>query len=194
MSSSYCIALADDEPDVRSFLRDCLTRAGHKVVIEAESGEELIQLTGAISPDLIITDVKMNKIDGLEAVNLILREKEVPVIVLTAYHGDDFINRANACHALAYLIKPVREQDILAAVPLAIERFQEMRSLKAKAYDMQLSLENRKHIERAKGILMRKLSLDEQGAYQHLQKLARDSRKQMSEVALSIIIAEQVFS
>jgi two-component system, response regulator PdtaR len=194
MDESYRIAIADDEPLVLAFLRDCLVRAGHHVVAEAQSGEQLVRLCTTCSPQLIVTDIKMKGMDGLAAVQMILERQELPVVILSAYHSNDFIERANSCHALAYLVKPIREQDLLAAIPLAMQRFYELQSLREQASNMRQALEDRKLIERAKGIIMSKLTLDEATAFRHLQKLARSHRQQLAEVARSIIVAEQAFS
>lgn len=194
MRDSNRIAIADDEPLVVAYLRDCLTRAGHKVIVAARSGEELVELCLACPPDLIVTDIEMSPMDGLTAVQTILERHDLPVIILSAYHSDDFIHRANECHALAYLVKPVREQDLLAAIPLAMQRFLELQSLRAEASNMRQALEDRKTIERAKGILMSKFHLDEASAYHHLQKLARSHRQQLAQVARNIILADEAFS
>ncbi len=194
MLESYRIAIADDEPVVVAFLRDCLMRAGHQVVGEARTGEQLVELCNSGAPELIVTDIEMEHMDGLAAVESILENHELPVIILSAYHSNDYIDRANECHALAYLVKPVREQDLLASIPFAMQRYEELQSLRTEASNMRQALENRKVIECAKGIIMSKLRLDEVSAFRHLQKLARSHRQQLVEVAKSIVFADAAFS
>lgn len=192
MSESYRIAIADDEQIVVDYLSECLMKTGHEVVAEANSGEQLVALCSATKPELIITDIMMKDQDGLSAVEEILRSQSPAVIFLSAYHGSDFIERANQCHALAYLVKPIREPELVASIPLAMQRSQELALLRKEASDMRRALEDRKVIERAKGIVMRKLELDEAGAFQHLQKLARRHRKRLIDIANSVILAEEV--
>jgi response regulator NasT len=113
--------------------------------------------------------------------------------VFSAFSSEDFIERANACHTLAYLVKPVQEKVLLATIPIVMQRFQELRALREEASGMRQALEDRKLIERAKGIIMVKRHLDEPNAFHYLQQLARSHRQKLVEVAKSVILAEQAF-
>lgn len=194
MAQVFNVVIADDEPLVLQFLRHCVKEAGHVVAGEAASGEELVQLSMTTKPDLIITDIQMPGIDGLEAARLIQEEFETPVIVLSAHCAPKFVEKANVSGVFAYLVKPVQMSCLLAAIPLAISRFQERQSQRQEISNVRKALEDRKTIERAKGIVMSRLEIDEQTAYQHLQKLARRNQKLLIDVANSILLSEEALS
>ena len=163
MSRSLRIAVADDEPDMREYFQKILPRLGHEVVAVAENGRELVEQCRAAQPDLVITDIKMPDMDGIDAAAQIYRERPVPVILVSAYHDAEFIRRAEADHIMAYLVKPIKQADLEPAIALAMRRFEQFQALRREAADLRQALEDRKVIERAKGLLMKKAGLDEQG-------------------------------
>ncbi len=144
-------------------------------------------------PDLIITDIKMPDMDGLDAVREICRGEPIPIILVSAYHDAVLLERARAEHILAYLVKPIKQADLEPAITVAMLRFEEFRALRKEAGELRAALEDRKIIERAKGLLMKKTGLDEPEVFRRLQKLSRDQNQKMVEVARMIIRAEEAF-
>ncbi len=193
MNRSLRIAVADDEPDMQDYFRTILPRLGHAVVSVARTGQELVEQCQSAHPDLVITDIKMPDMDGIEAASRIYRNSPVPVILVSAFHDSEFIQRAEADHILAYLIKPIKQSDLEPAIAIAMRRFEQFEALRKEANNLRQALEDRKIIERAKGILMKKASLDENDAFRRLQKLASDKNKKLIEIAQMILTAEEAF-
>jgi two-component system, response regulator PdtaR len=191
MSTSLRIAVADDEEDMRDYFQKCLKRLGHQVVAVAQSGRELVELCRALRPDLVITDIKMPELDGIDAAVAIYRERPVPVILVSAYHDAALVKRAEADHVLGYLVKPIKQADLETVVALAMRRFEQFEALRREAADPRQALEDRKVIERAKGLLMKRGPLDEQTAFRRLQKLAREKNRKLVEIAQMILLAEE---
>jgi AmiR/NasT family two-component response regulator len=187
------IALADDEPDTREFFRVVLDRLGHEVVVEAETGKQLAERCRTASPDLILTDIKMPDMDGIAAAEIVNRDREVPVILVSAHHDAELIVRAGTDHIMAYLIKPVKEADLETAIYLAVLRFEHYQKISKEAASLRQALEDRKVIERAKGVLMKRARLDEAEAFRRLQKIASDKNKKLVEIAQMIVTAEEAF-
>jgi response regulator NasT len=193
MTRSLRIAVADDQAPVRDFLCDALRQAGHEVVCVAATGAELAERCAAVRPDLIITDVRMPDMDGIEAARRVARDHPVPVIILSGYHDADLVERAVSTGVLAYLLKPIRPTDLEVAIAVALRRFEQLQGLSREAADLRRRLEERKLIERAKGIVTRRLGLDEAEAYRRLQKLATAHNRKLAELAQSILDADGVF-
>jgi response regulator NasT len=191
MNTSLRIVVADDEPDMQKYFSKCLPRLGHEVLAVAQNGRELVEQSRALQPDLVITDIKMPDLDGIEAATQIFRERPVPVILVSAYHDAELIARAEADHILGYLVKPIKQADLEPAIALAVCRFEQFQALRQEASDLRQALEDRKIIERAKGILMKRAQLDEQAAFHRLQKQAMDKGRKLIEIARTIVEAEQ---
>lgn len=185
------IVVADDEPDMRDYFQDTLPVLGHKVVAVAQTGRELVDQCQTTLPDLVITDVKMPDMDGIEAVEQITRSRPVPVILVSAYHDAELINRAEREYILAYLVKPIKKADLETAIAISMRRSEQFHALFQQAADLRQALEDRKVIERAKGILMKRTGLDEQQAFRRLQKVASEKNCKLIEIAKSIVIAEE---
>jgi response regulator NasT len=193
MTRSLRIAVADDELDMRDYFRKILPLLGHVVVAAAENGRELVEQCRALRPDLVITDIKMPDMDGIDAAVQIYRDHPIPVILVSAYHDAEFIHRAEADHILAYLVKPIKQADLEPAIAIALRRFEQFQELRKESADLKQALEDRKVIERAKGILMKKAKLGENEAFRRLQKLASDKNKKLIEIAQMILTAEEAF-
>jgi AmiR/NasT family two-component response regulator len=191
MSRSLKIAVADDELDMRDYFQKILPLLGHAVVATAKDGRELVQKCRETRPDLVITDIKMPDMDGIDAANQIYRDGPVPVILVSAYHDPEFIRRAEADHILAYLVKPIKQADLEPAIAIAMRRFEQFQALRKESDNLKQALEDRKVIERAKGILMKKAGLDEHDAFRRLQKLASDKNRKLVEIAHMILTAEE---
>jgi response regulator NasT len=193
MNQSLRIAVADDEPDMRDYFGKILPRLGHRVVVLAATGQELVEQCRVAQPDLVITDIKMPDKDGIDAAVEIYKERPVPVILVSAYHDPRLIERAEADHILGYLVKPIKQADLQPVIALALRRFEQFEELRKEAADLRQALEDRKVIERAKGILMKRVKLDEQDAFRRLQKTASERNLKMIEVARMIVTAEETF-
>jgi len=187
------IAVAEDERDVRLFLVELLSRLGYEVMVAAEGGRQLIEACRGTRPDLVITDVKMPDMDGITAAAEVNRVTPVPVILLTAHHDGDFLTRAGADHVMAYLSKPARPVDLQAAINLAMLRFGHFQALREEAASLRQALEDRKVVERAKGIVMRRLHLDEPEAFRRMRKFASDNNRKLPDVAQAVLAADEVF-
>lgn len=191
MEQPLNIAIADDEAEMCNYLRETLELMGHRVVTVASTGRELVDRCRAVRPDLVITDIKMPDMDGIDASTSICRDGPLPVILVSGYHEPDLIERALSNHVLAYLIKPIKQADLETAIALAIRRFREFQALHQQADDLRQALEDRKLIERAKGVLMKRAGLDEADAFRRLQKLSSDKNQKMVEIARMIITADE---
>ena len=191
MNSPLRIAVADDEPDMRDYFKKSLLRLGHQVVVVAATGRELVEQCRALAPDLVITDIRMPDMDGIDAATQIYRERPVPVILVSAFHDPDLIARAEADHILGYLVKPIKQAELGPAIALAVRRFEQFEELRREAADLRQALEDRKVIERAKGVLMKWAGLDEQEAFRRLQRLATDRCRKLVDVAQMILVAEE---
>jgi AmiR/NasT family two-component response regulator len=191
MTRSLKIAVADDELDMRDYFQTILPLLGHSVVVAAQDGRELIQKCRETHPDLVITDIKMPDMDGIDAAALIYRDAPVPVILVSAYHDPEFVRRAEADYIMAYLVKPIKQADLEPTIAIAIRRFEQFQALRKEAADMKQALEDRKVIERAKGILMKKAGYDEHDAFRRLQRLASDKNRKLVDIAHMILTAEE---
>jgi response regulator NasT len=193
MTRPLRIAVADDEPDMRDWFQTILPLLGHEVVAVAEDGKDLVAKCRAARPDLVITDIKMPDMDGIDAAAQISRDGPVPVILVSAYHDSELVRRAERDHILAFLVKPIKQADLEPAIAIATRRFEQFQALHKEAADLRQALEDRKVIERAKGILMKKTGLDENDAFRRLQRLASDRNRKLVEVAQMILTAEEAF-
>ncbi len=144
-------------------------------------------------PDLVITDIKMPDMDGIDAASAVYAELPVAIILISAYHDADLIRRAEADHVMGYLVKPIKQSDLEPTIALAIRRSDQFRVLRQEAVDLRQALEDRKIIERAKGILMKKVTVDEPDAFRRLQRLASDKNLKLVEVARMIVTADEAF-
>jgi two-component system, response regulator PdtaR len=185
------ILIADDESIRLLSLRKQLAALGHNVVAEASTGDEAVTLAASALPDLAILDIKMPVVDGIEAAEKITQARPIPIILLTAYDEAQLVERAAQANISAYLMKPVAEEDLLPAITLALARFRQFQALRQEVADLREALEARKIIERAKGILMRRLNLTEEEAFRRLQKQSQDSNHKLAQVAEAIVVADQ---
>jgi len=189
---SLRILIADDESIRLLSLRAQLTALGHRVVAEASTGEEAVALAFATQPDLAILDIKMPRVDGIEAAERITQARPIPIILLTAYSEAQLVERAAEANIAAYLMKPVSEEDLLPAITLALTRFKQFQSLHQEVADLREALAARRVIEKAKGILMRRLNLTEDEAFHRLQRQSQESNRKLAQVAESIVVADQM--
>lgn len=181
------IVIADDETIIRMDMKELLEEAGHQVVGEAANGAKAVELTKRLKPDLCIFDVKMPEMDGIEAANIVSREKIAPVVLLTAFSQPDIVKKASGAGVLAYLVKPVQESNLFPAIEVAMSRYQEMQALEDELLKVKDTLAMRKLLDRAKGILMDAHNISESQAFSRIQKYSMAKRKTIKEVAEAII-------
>jgi AmiR/NasT family two-component response regulator len=177
------ILVAEDETIIRLDLRNLLEESGHEVCAEARDGQEAVELAREHEPDLAILDVKMPRLDGIDAARTILEERPIPIVMLTAYGQDELVSRAVEAGVYGYLVKPFREADLLPAIATARARHEELASLREEADSLAEALAARKAIERAKGLLMARDGLSEEDAFKRLRKASQLSGKPLKVVA-----------
>lgn len=183
------IVIADNESIIRMDLKELLEEAGHTVVGEAADGVKAIELTRRHRPDLVVMDIKMPEMDGITAAKIISNEKIAPVLLLTAFSQKEIVEKAKDSGVLAYLVKPVKEANLFPAIEIALSRFQEFADLERELEEVKNSLEARKILDRAKGILMDTYNLSENEAYRRIQQYSMAKRKSIREVAEAIVEA-----
>src|SRR6476646_2260035 len=181
------ILIAEDETIIRLDLRELLERSGFEVVAEARDGEEAVELALAESPDLALLDVKMPKLDGIDAARRILEERPMPIVMVTAYGEKELVARAVEAGVFGYLVQPFRETDLLPAIEMAQARHEELVALRAEADSLAAALAARKAIERAKGLLMEREGLSERDAFARLRKASQISGRKLEVVAEALI-------
>jgi two-component system, response regulator PdtaR len=181
------ILIAEDETIIRLDLRDLLEKAGFDVCAEAKDGVEAVELARASLPDLAIMDVKMPRLDGIEAARTILEERPIPIVMLTAYGQEELVSRAVEAGVFGYLVKPFRESDLLPAIATARARHEELAAVREEAESLAEALAARKAIERAKGILMAKEGLTEADAFARLRKASQVSGRPLKVVAEALL-------
>jgi response regulator NasT len=181
------ILIAEDETIIRLDLREILERAGFEVCAEARDGEEAVALALSEEPDLAILDVKMPRLDGIDAARRILGERPIPIVILTAYGQDELVARAVEAGVFGYLVKPFRESDLLPAIHAARARHAELQALREEAESLAEALATRKLVERAKGLLMAREGLSEEEAFARLRRASQVSGRPMRVVAEALI-------
>ena len=186
-SAPLRVLIAEDEALIRLDLREMLREEGFDVVGEAADGEQAVALAEELSPDLVICDIKMPKLDGIAAATQISEKRIAPVIMLTAFSQRDLIERARDAGVMAYLVKPFEKRELLPAIEMATARFAEITALEDEVSGLAERLEARKLIERAKGALMTKHKLTEPEAFRWIQRAAMDNRTSMRAVAALVL-------
>jgi AmiR/NasT family two-component response regulator len=181
------ILVAEDETIIRLDLRKTLEDAGFEVCAEARNGEEAVGLAASERPDLAILDVKMPKLDGIEAARRILSDRPIPIVMLTAYDQEELVSRAVEAGVFGYLVKPFRESDLLPAIRAARARHAELEALREEAESLAEALATRKVVERAKGLLMEREQISEEEAFSRLRRASQSSNRPMKVVAEAVV-------
>ena len=185
------VVIADDESVICMDLREMLNNLGYLVVGEAGDGRSAVNLARELRPDVVLMDVKMPDLDGIEAAKLLTEERIAPVVLLTAFSQRDLVERAKEAGIVGYLVKPINEADLAPAIEIALARFVEFRELEKEVDNLQDRLETRKLVDRAKGILMDTQDLTEVEAFRRIQKMSMNTRKSMKEIAQAIILTHE---
>ena len=186
------ILIADDESLIRLDLRGMLTHLGYEVVAEAGDGRQAIELARKLKPDLVIMDIRMPEVDGIQAAATLTAERIAPVVLLTAFSDAQLVEQAREAGVVGYVVKPFREAELMPVLELSYARFEEFRSLEKEIGNLSEALESRKVVERAKGVLMESYGLKEAEAFHRIRKASMDSRKSMKEVAEAILLTHQM--
>lgn len=186
------VVVGDDEPLILMDLSKTLEALGYEVVARCGDGAKALEAARNLTPDIVILDVVMPHMDGIDAAKAICDAHIAPVLLLTAYSQKELVERARDAGVFGYLVKPFREADLSPAIDVAISRWQEFQTIEKEARDLEDKLETRKVVDRAKGILMDQYDLKEQEAFRRLQVQSMNTRKTMREIAEAIIIAHNV--
>lgn len=189
---SLKILIAEDETLITVSITKMLENIGHTVVGRARTGKEAVEKALELVPDLVLMDIKMEDMDGLEASRQILARKPLPIVILTAFSQEDLIEQANEIGVSAYLVKPVSESDLLPVLVLARSRFKQFQALQQEVGDLKEALRTRKLIEQAKGILMQKEGITEADAFKRIQQQSRNRNIPMARLAEAIITASDL--
>ncbi len=181
------VLIAEDETIIRLDLAQMLERAGFEVCAQARDGVEAVDLAVSERPDLAVLDVKMPRLDGIEAARRIMDERPIPIVMLTAYGQDELVSRAVEAGVFGYLVKPFRETDLLPAIKTAQSRYAELAAVREEVASLADALAARKAIERAKGLLMTKENLSEEAAFARLRKASQVSGRPLRVVAEAVL-------
>jgi response regulator NasT len=192
MAQQIRLVIADDESIIRMNLKETLVGLGYLVVGEAGDGVSVINVARELKPDLVLMDIKMPKLDGIQAARILTEEKIAPVLLLTAYSDRDLVDRAKEAGVVNYVVKPFREAELLPAIEIAMARYQEFLEMDKQIADLKEVLDTRKIVERAKGILMDTQGLKEAEAFRKIQQLSMNTRKSMKEIAQAILLANEI--
>lgn len=193
---SISVLIAEDDSMVLLGFKSFLIQLGYNVVGEAYDGEMAVSLAKELHPDLLVMDVKMPKLDGIQALSEINREHSrlIPCVFVTAHSDDQLIERAKTCGAFNYLIKPVTIESLKVALEIAMQRYRDYQTAQDRLSEAQQALADRKLIERAKGYLMDNFNLKEKQAMEFLQKKSRETNKKLVAVARGILSMEETMN
>lgn len=190
---SYKIMIVDDDPIIRMDLREMLKDEGYEVVKECKNGEEAVQHSLHLKPDLIIMDVKMPILNGLKAAKIIRSKLDTAILLLTAYSQRELIEDAKDSGVTAYLVKPVTEVDLIPAIEIALSQKKQYDCLARDLQSLKQKLEERRKVEQAKGIIMEALTLSEEAAYQWMREYSMKKRIALVSVAEFILKNNESF-
>ena len=185
------VLIAEDEAIERVDLHELLVSLGYQVAGEAADGASAVNLAREHKPDIVIMDIEMPEMDGIDAAKILWEEKICPVLLLTAYSQRDLVERARDAGVMGYLVKPFRESEVTPAIEVAMARYDEQRQLDREVFDLKDRFETRKLIDRAKGILMDTKGLSEAEAFRRIQKMSMNTRRTMKEIAQAIVITSE---
>jgi response regulator NasT len=186
------VLIVEDDTFVGGQIQACLERLGHRVVGQPSHEAQALQQFSESSPDLVIMDVRLDKTDGIDLTGKLLAQRAVPVVIVSAFSDDELVKRAAAAGVFGYLVKPVNDRALAAAIAVAVGRFNETLRLQKQNQELATALETRKLVDRAKGILMKHLKLAEPDAHKRLQSEAQKRRVTMAEMAKKVIESEEL--
>lgn len=186
------VLIAEDNSKTRLFLKNQLELLGYEVVAAVSNGQAAVDTFSELNPNLVIMDVKMPEMDGIDAAKAITAKGPIPIILITGLSSDEMAAKAIEAGVFAYLVKPVTKKQLEPAIKLALARYSEFKSLKTEVKDLKDAIETRKVVERAKGILMKRCNISEEDAFKLLQTHSQKENKKMREIADNIISASKL--
>ena len=187
MLSPLKIVVVEDDATVRQFLKESLETLGHRIVGEAATGADMVRTVLGDEPDVVVFDIHLPRLNGLDALRQIYQERVVAAVAITADRDQDLVRRAMEEHVLAFLVKPIESHHLGPALRIARAQFEELRGLSEENASLRQTLQNRKIIERAKGVLMKRHRWSEQEAFRRLQRGAMNRRTTMVELAQDVL-------
>lgn len=186
------IVIADDEVIIRADIRERLELEGYEVVGEAGDGFDAVDMCREIKPDIVLLDIKMPMMDGITAAKLIHKENpDIGIIMLTAYSDKDFVEKAAECGAMGYIVKPVEDRALFPAIEIAVNRCREIEGIKSRLDAAEQKLSERRVIEKAKGVLIKRNNMSEKEAYEYIRNVSMNKRKTMKDIAEIILINQK---
>jgi two-component system, response regulator PdtaR len=186
--TSLRVVVVEDDPTVRLFLKETLeNQYGHQVVGEVDNGTDMVRTVLEKEPDVVVFDIHLPRLNGLDALRQIYQEKIVAAVAITGDRDQHLVRRALEEHVLAYLVKPVEAHQLGPALLIAWGRFGELKNLSDENHNLRQNLQNRKTIERAKGVLMKRHRWSEAEAFRRLQRGAMNRRTTMVDLAQSVL-------
>jgi response regulator NasT len=186
------LVIVEDDPTVRLFLKEALTQMGHEILGEAATGTDMVRMVLELEPDVVVFDIHLPRLNGLDALRQIYQERVVAAVAITADRDQELVKRALEEHVLAYLVKPVEAHQLGPALMIARAQFAEIRELTQENASLRQTLQNRKIIERAKGVLMKRYRWTEAEAFRRLQRGAMNRRTTMIELAQDVLNGVEV--
>jgi two-component system, response regulator PdtaR len=187
------IIVAEDETLVALSIIAQLKELDYQVIGDATDGIEVVELCEQLRPDLVVMDINMPRLNGIEAAKLIKEKWQIPVVIVSGYSDEKLIKEATEAGVISYLIKPVTKQNLAPAIEVAVKNYDDFSAAREETNRLRQMLEERKLLERAKGILMAKVNITEAQAMKRLQKLSNDRNVRLAEIAKEIINAEKFF-
>lgn len=186
------VIIAEDNAKTRLFLKNQLELLGYQVIAAVSNGQAAVEMVEQLQPTLVIMDIKMPKLDGIEAATAITARGPIPIILITGMSSDEMATKAIEAGVFAYLVKPVTKKQLEPAIKLALARYEQFKGLKSEVSDLKDAIETRKLVERAKGILMKRCNVSEEEAFKLLQSHSQKENKKMREIAENIISATKI--
>jgi two-component system, response regulator PdtaR len=186
------MVIASEEISLRNTLKDILQREGNIIIGEANDGLSALKMVRSLQPDFVILDYKLSVMDGLALAQIIDDDKLAPVLVLVDFAHKDIVSKAREGRGFGYLLKPVNEMVLIPAVDFTNDHFRQIINLQKEITGLKESIESRKAVERAKGILMKERRISEEEAFKFLQKQSMNKRKSLKEIAEAIILAKEL--
>lgn len=191
-SRQMTVLVAEDNVSTRRVLCEHLEAMGYSVIASVSDGKEAVRLTLELAPSLLVMDIKMPNMSGLEAARIISRSRPLPIVIVTGYSSEELAAEAFDAGVFAYIVKPVSIKHLRPAITLALARYGEFVKLKDEVDDLKEAIESRKLIERAKGILMKRCNIGEEEAFKLLQAHSQKENKKMRELAATIVEASKL--
>ncbi|MEK5443457.1 ANTAR domain-containing response regulator [Fredinandcohnia sp. FSL W7-1320] len=186
------VLVVEDESITRMDIAMMLEDNGYEVIAQASNGEVALEKAFSLNPDLIIMDIKMPKLNGLKASEIISKKLHTPILILTAYSQREYIDKAKQANILGYLVKPITEASLIPAVEIALKQAENANSYREQVQNINKQLQERKVVEKAKGIIMKKFNVHEDDAFKKMRKISMNKQVTLEKVAKHIILKYDV--